>query len=99
MITIKACLKQNSAVKNVANSAVNSAASETLHATFSHRESEGAIEAEIFPDLEYAGKKKIKDMQGELQKIIDAYNKTAPLYKRVFKLSLRRHFIIALHHA
>lgn len=53
------------------------------------RESEGAIEAEIFPDLEYAGKKKIKDMQGELQKIIDAYNKTAPLYKRVFKLKVR----------
>ena len=53
------------------------------------RESEGAIEAEIFPDLEYAGKKKIKDMQGELQKIIDEYNKTAPLYKRVFKLKVR----------
>ena len=28
-------------------------------------------------------------MQGELQKIIDAYNKTAPLYKRVFKLKVR----------
>ena len=53
------------------------------------RESGGAIEAEIFPDYEYAGKKKIKDMQGELQKIIDAYNKTAPLYKRVFKLKVR----------
>ena len=53
------------------------------------RESEGAIEAEIFPDYEYAGKKKIKDMQAELQKIIDAYNKTAPLYKRVFKLKVR----------
>lgn len=53
------------------------------------RESEGAIEAEIFPDYEYAGKKKIKDMQGELQKIIDAYNKTAPLYKRVFRLKVR----------
>ncbi len=53
------------------------------------RESEGAIEAEIFPDYEYAGKKKIKDMQGELQKIIDAYNKTAPLYKRIYKLKMR----------
>lgn len=53
------------------------------------RESEGTIEAEIFPDYEYAGKKKIKDMQGELQKIIDIYNKTAPLYKRVFKLKVR----------
>lgn len=53
------------------------------------RENEGTIEAEIFPDYDYAGKKKIKDMQGELQKIIDAYNKTAPLYKRVFKLKVR----------
>lgn len=34
-------------------------------------------------------KKKIKDMQNELQNIIDAYNKTAPLYKRVFKLKVR----------
>ncbi len=48
------------------------------------RESGGAIEAEIFPDYEYAGKKKIKDMQGELQKIIDAYNKTAPLISSHF---------------
>ena len=53
------------------------------------RESEGVIEAEIFPDYEYAGKKKIKDIQGELQKIIDAYNQGAPLYKRVFKLKVR----------
>lgn len=53
------------------------------------RDSEGVIEAEIFPDYEYASKKKMKDIQGELQKIIDAYNKNAPLYKRVFKLKVR----------
>lgn len=54
------------------------------------REGEGnAIEAEIFPDYEYAGKKKIKDIPGELQKLIDEYNKTAPLYKRVFGLKVR----------
>lgn len=53
------------------------------------RESEGAIEAEIFPDYEYAAKKKIKDIQAELQKIIDRYNQGAPLYKRVFKLKVR----------
>lgn len=53
------------------------------------RESDGAIEAEIFPDYEYAGKKKMKDIQSELQNVIDAYNKTAPLYKRVFKLKMR----------
>ena len=53
------------------------------------RDCEGVIEAEIFPDLEYASKKRIKDLEGELQKIIDEYNKTAPLYKRVFKLKVR----------
>ena len=53
------------------------------------RDSEGVIEAEIFPDLEYASKKRMKDLKGELQKIIDEYNKTAPLYKRVFKLKVR----------
>lgn len=53
------------------------------------RESEGAIEAEIFPDYEYAGKKKIKDIPAALQKIIDEYNQGAPLYKRVFRLKVR----------
>lgn len=53
------------------------------------RDSEGVIEAEIFPDLEYAAKKRMKDLQAELQSIIDAYNQTAPLYKRVFKLKVR----------
>ena len=53
------------------------------------RDSEGVIEAEIFPDYEYATKKKIKDVSAELQKIIDEYNQGAPLYKRVFKLKVR----------
>lgn len=53
------------------------------------REGDGVIEAEIFPDLEYAAKKRVKDLQAELQKAIDAYNGTAPLYKRVFKLKVR----------
>ena len=53
------------------------------------RDSEGVIEAEIFPDYEYAAKKKIKDIQAQLQEIIDSYNKTAPLYKRIFKLKVR----------
>ena len=53
------------------------------------RESEGVIEAEIFPDLEYAAKKRIKDVHAELQKIIDEYNNTAPLYKRIYKLKVR----------
>ncbi|MGN0155776.1 MAG: AMP-binding protein [Lachnospiraceae bacterium] len=53
------------------------------------RENEGVIEAEIFPDYEYADKKKIKNLQEELQKIIDAYNSQVPLYKRIFKLKIR----------
>lgn len=53
------------------------------------RESEGVIEAEIFPDYEYAGKKKIRDLQAQLQSIIDSYNREAPPYKRIFKLKVR----------
>ena len=53
------------------------------------RDSEGVIEAEIFPDYEYAKKKKMKDIEAELQKMVDAYNESAPLYKRVFKIKVR----------
>lgn len=53
------------------------------------RDSDGVIEAEIFPDYEYATKKKIKDIPAQLQTIIDTYNQGAPLYKRVFKLKIR----------
>ena len=53
------------------------------------RESDGVIEAEIFPDYEYAAKKRITDMQKTLQGIIDEYNQKAPLYKRVVKLKIR----------
>lgn len=53
------------------------------------RDSEGVIEAEIYPDLEYVAKKKIKDVEKKLQEIIDDYNKSAPLYKRVVKLKVR----------
>lgn len=53
------------------------------------RDSEGMIEAEIFPDYEYAQKKKITDVEGELQKLIDAYNETAPIYKRIYRLKVR----------
>ena len=53
------------------------------------REKDGVIEAEVFPDLEYASKKKIKDVGAEVQKIIDEYNENAPLYKRVVSLKLR----------
>ena len=53
------------------------------------RDSEGVIEAEIFPDYEYATKKKVKDIRNTIQEIIDEYNMNAPLYKRVVKLKIR----------
>lgn len=53
------------------------------------RDRDGMIEAEIFPDLEYAAKKKIRDLRAALQKLIDQYNSGAPLYKRVFSLKVR----------
>lgn len=53
------------------------------------RENEGVIEAVIFPDLEYAQKKKISDVQAQLQKLIDEYNLTVPAYKKVYSLKVR----------
>lgn len=53
------------------------------------RENEGMIEAEIFPDLEYAQKHEITDLRTELQKVIDAYNQSAPAYKKVYRLKVR----------
>lgn len=54
------------------------------------RESDGVIEAEIFPDLEYAEKSEIADVRASLQEILDAYNREAPAYKNVVKLNVRR---------
>ncbi len=53
------------------------------------REKEGVIEAEIFPDYEYAKKKKISDIRKSLQEIIDAYNRQAAAYKRIYGLKIR----------
>ena len=53
------------------------------------RESEGVIEAEIFPDFEYVQKQGITEVPGELQKLIDEYNAGAPAYKRVYRLKVR----------
>lgn len=52
-------------------------------------ECDGVIEAEIFPDAEYAAREKIEDVNAALQEIIDAYNREAPLYKRIAKLKAR----------
>ena len=53
------------------------------------RESEGVIEAEIFPDYEYAKKKRMTDIEAELQKLIDVYNQGAPAYKKIYRLKVR----------
>jgi len=53
------------------------------------REKDNVIEAEIFPDLEYAGKKHMKDVAGKLQEILDDFNKDMPAYKRIHGLKIR----------
>lgn len=53
------------------------------------RENEGVIEAEIFPDYEYAAKKEISDIRAALQEIIDDYNTEAVAYKKVYRLKVR----------
>ncbi len=53
------------------------------------RDNEGVIEAEIFPDYEYAEKKGIDDIRGNLQLLIDEYNSTAAPYKKVYSLKVR----------
>ena len=53
------------------------------------REAEGVIEAEIFPDYEYAQKQGIADMQAAAQEMIDQYNQGAPAYKKIYRLKIR----------
>ena len=53
------------------------------------REKDKIIEAEVFPDYEYAKKKHIKDIWGTLQELIDGFNKDMPVYKRIYSLIVR----------
>ncbi len=53
------------------------------------REQDGVIEAEIFPDYEYAKKSGVEDILGYLQNVIDIYNKNAPVYKRIYRIKER----------
>ena len=53
------------------------------------RESEGMIEAEIFPDMEYATAKNIKDVETEVKKLIDEYNRSAVAFKKVQRVKMR----------
>ena len=52
-------------------------------------ESGGLIRAEIFPDTEYAAKKRVRDIPAALQELVDRYNQGRPVYKRVQKLVVR----------
>lgn len=53
------------------------------------REKGAVIEAEIYPDYEYAKKKRIKDIPGKLQEVIDTYNLSAPPHKKIYSLIVR----------
>lgn len=53
------------------------------------REMDKVIEAEIFPDYEYAKKKHVKDIQGKLQELVDGFNQDMPVYKRIYSLIVR----------
>ncbi len=53
------------------------------------REKEGVIEAEIFPDYDYAQKQGITEIRDALQKVIDEYNKGAAAYKKIYRLTVR----------
>lgn len=52
------------------------------------REKGNVIEAEIFPDREYAEKAGISNVQEQLQALIDEFNQDMPTYKRI------HHFIV-----
>ena len=56
------------------------------------REAKGVIEAEIYPDEEYAKKQGLEreeEVRVELQKLIDEYNQGAPAYKKIYSLIIR----------
>lgn len=53
------------------------------------REKESVIEAEIYPDMELVGKQQIADIRESLQAVIDSFNATKPLYKRIYSLVVR----------
>ncbi|MGI6011998.1 MAG: AMP-binding protein [Ruminococcus sp.] len=53
------------------------------------REKNGVIEAEIYPDQDYVKKKRIKEIKGALQEVIDTYNKTAAPQKKIYSLVVR----------
>lgn len=53
------------------------------------REKDGVIQAEIYPDFEYAQENGISDIREELQKLVDAWNLSVPSYKKIVSLAVR----------
>jgi len=53
------------------------------------RDNNHVIEAEIFPDMEYAQAQGIEDVKGNLQQLLDNLNKDMPVYKRIHSLVVR----------
>ena len=53
------------------------------------RETGQVIQAEIFPNLEYAAKKRVRDVPAALQQILDSFNRDMPVYKRIHSLIVR----------
>ncbi len=53
------------------------------------RETGQVIQAEIFPNLEYAAKKRVRDVPAALQQILDGFNRDMPVYKRIHSLIVR----------
>lgn len=52
-------------------------------------EDKNIIKAEIFPDYDYLEKRRIIDINEEIQEIIDKYNSELPTYKRINKVHVR----------
>lgn len=50
---------------------------------------EGKIIAEVFPNLEYAEKKKYKNIDDTIRTFVDTLNSSLPLYKRIHNLKIR----------
>ena len=53
------------------------------------REAGNVIEAEIFPNYEYAENSGISNIPEQLQSLIDEENQTLPVYKRIHHLIVR----------
>lgn len=52
-------------------------------------EQKTGIQAEIFPDYDYAKKKRVKDIPAALQQVMDDFNKDMPMFKQIHQLKVR----------